>query len=118
MGIAVYGHSIARPALILHFPPLLDCTDHRSHRRGRLFSNIDIDSRFHDARFPHEIEGAGIELDSVGHGDELVEVHFETGAGLVGADLAMADNVVAVAGDGPPSADFIDQPSAGFEHRS
>src|SRR6185312_6384937 len=117
MGIPVNGHSVARPTFIGEFPPLLVRTDHRCCGGGGQFTNVQIDARVHNARFLDEIERVWITLELIGQVGERIEIDFESRTRLIRADFSMADDMIAVAADGPASANLIDQPSAGVVQR-
>jgi len=56
-------------------------------------------------------------MDVLGHVDELVEIHLQTRARLVRANLAMADDMIAIARDRPSSANGLNQTGTGLVQR-
>lgn len=117
MGVAVHGESIACPTLISESLSLRNRACDRGCRRRCLLPNIHVNASLHDTGFLHKIKRRRTLVNSHGHVDQLIELDLESGACLVGANLAVSDNVITIAGDRPPPANLIDQPGARFVHR-
>ena len=99
VGIAVHRESVTRPALNFQLCSAFDRPHDWCRGRRCLSANIHIDTNLHDAGFLDEIERDRILLDLLDQVDKLIKIQLETGAGLVGTDLAMADDMIPIAGD-------------------
>lgn len=64
---------------------------------SELFTDVEVDASLYDTRFLHKVKRRRTLMDVLGHVDELVEIHLQTRARLVRANLAMADDMIAIA---------------------
>lgn len=114
MGIAVDGESITRPALIRQLPSAFDRADKGSCRGRSFFTDVEVDASLYDTRFLHKVKRGRTLVAVTGHVDELVEIHLRTRTRFVGTDFTVVDDMIAIAGDRPSSANGFNQAGAGL----